>query len=220
METFSSLHEGMGRLGSRISNEAEPIVQFQHQPLDCTEASIRLLRILPELSSQGHVRCQTWHSNIRAEYTCLSYVWGSNDDERVILINEKYFRVRRNLFEFLHVARTKYADSQRSFWVDAICIDQTSIMERNHQVTQMGSIYAKADEVIGWFGHSQGIERALRHCVDICTAGPHPEREAWRLWYSRSAYPQDAFILEDWSKLQMHPYWARAWVRSISVASM
>lgn len=214
------MREAMSRLRGCISNKAEPIAQFQHEPLDRTGASIRLLRILPELSSQGHVQCQVWHSDIRAQYTCLSYVWGSNDDERIILINEKYFRVRRNLFDFLNVARTRYAGSQRSFWVDAICIDQASIMERNHQVAQMGSVYAKADEVIGWFGHSQSIERALRHCVEISIANPKSEQEAWDLWLSKSTYPSGAWMLEDWNKLQMHPYWARAWVRSNLAASM
>ncbi|KAJ9604268.1 hypothetical protein H2200_011102 [Cladophialophora chaetospira] len=38
------------------------------------------------------------------------------------------------------------------FWIDAICIDQQSIRERNHQVQQMGQIYSGASEVIVWLG--------------------------------------------------------------------
>jgi hypothetical protein len=39
-----------------------------------------------------------------------------------------------------------------SFWIDVICIDQDSPLERNHQVAQMRTIYSKAAEVIIWMG--------------------------------------------------------------------
>jgi hypothetical protein len=36
--------------------------------------------------------------------------------------------------------------------VDALCIDQQDINERNYQVTQMGRIYALAKMVLVWLG--------------------------------------------------------------------
>ncbi|KAF2001710.1 HET-domain-containing protein [Amniculicola lignicola CBS 123094] len=37
-------------------------------------------------------------------------------------------------------------------WIDSICIDQTSIPERNQQVKHMGEIYTKAQRVVVWLG--------------------------------------------------------------------
>lgn len=37
-------------------------------------------------------------------------------------------------------------------WVDALCINQDDIPERNHQVTQMALIYSNARQVISWLG--------------------------------------------------------------------
>jgi hypothetical protein len=46
-------------------------------------------------------------------------------------------------------------------WIDALCIDQQNVAERNHQVRFMGMIYKMAQEVFVWLG-----------CVDqpMCTA--------------------------------------------------
>ncbi|KAF1967421.1 heterokaryon incompatibility, partial [Bimuria novae-zelandiae CBS 107.79] len=81
-------------------------------------------------------------------YTCLSYVWGPEDQGHTILINDKPYKVRRNLFEFLGVARTMH--HSKWLWIDALCINQASITECNHQVQQMGLIYSNAVEVLSW----------------------------------------------------------------------
>jgi hypothetical protein len=139
---------------------------FQHKPLDRTKASIRLLRILPDLSSSSLTECEIWHADTNAEYDCLSYVWGPEGDDYGMLVNGKDYRIRENLWEFLNVARTKYRNLPRTFWIDALCIDQESTLERNHQVAQMGAIYSKAQEVIVWLGYSLASVGPL-HSVKI-----------------------------------------------------
>jgi hypothetical protein len=37
-------------------------------------------------------------------------------------------------------------------WVDAICINQDHLAEKNHQVKNMGSIYWMAERVLVWLG--------------------------------------------------------------------
>lgn len=191
-------------MDDRVDQAENHLTAFEHAPLHQSKGSIRLLRILPRLSSLGLIQCDMWHADIEAQYTCLSYVWGSANDHQTILLNNCAFRVRKNLFDFLQVARTKYADPQRVFWIDAISIDQSSIRERNHQVVQMGPIYANASEVIGWLGHSLKIERALRVCVRLSTLNPlaHLSRTARREQFE-----------EDWREVREHHYWGRAWVR-------
>jgi hypothetical protein len=65
--------------------------------------------------------------------------------------------------------------SRAIFWIDALCIDQCSILERNHQVAQMCSIYTKAQEVIAWLGNTPFDPRLLD--VNLDMAGPKPQIE-------------------------------------------
>lgn len=58
--------------------------------------------------------------------------------------------VRQNLYKFLKSYRQTL--KRKYLWIDALCIDQGNIPERNHQVAQMTSIYSNAEEVIVWLG--------------------------------------------------------------------
>jgi hypothetical protein len=78
------------------------------------QASIRLLKVLPDLSSTGLIRCQIWHDDIHAKYDCLSYVWGSDGDGNLILLNGEEHAIRQILCDFLGVARTQYTYAGQS----------------------------------------------------------------------------------------------------------
>lgn len=43
-------------------------------------------------------------------------------------------------------------DQARMIWVDALCINQQDIIERNQHVQRMGEIYTMADQVLIWLG--------------------------------------------------------------------
>jgi hypothetical protein len=43
-------------------------------------------------------------------------------------------------------------DQPRVLWVDAICIDQFSVPDKNQQIPIMLEIYSRAAEVILWLG--------------------------------------------------------------------
>ena len=48
-------------------------------------------------------------------------------------------------------------------WIDQVCIDQSSIDEKNHQVGQMGAIFSKALEVLVWLGKgTDGTKEAVK----------------------------------------------------------
>ncbi|KAF2824444.1 HET-domain-containing protein, partial [Ophiobolus disseminans] len=85
-------------------------------------------------------------------YRCLSYTWGESPAEHQILLNGDTFCVRKNLFEFLEIAVRLL--SYDLLWVDAICIDQTNVTERGHQVKRMDIIYKGAVQVLIWLGNS------------------------------------------------------------------
>jgi hypothetical protein len=179
---------------------------YTHEPLDYTTLSIRLLRILPALSDAGLLQCQIWHDTVDAAYTCLSYVWGSEKGQRRILINGGVFSIRKNLWDFLQVARTKYASPSHTFWIDALCINQDLVEEKNHQVAQMGPIYRNAVEVIAWLGHSEGMSRAFAYALEInALRGDDPPR----LWSERNLGLQ---LRKDWLEVIRNQYWKRAWI--------
>lgn len=46
----------------------------------------------------------------------------------------------------------RFEDKPRHFWVDAICMDQTSGVEKNQQVPMMSKIYSEAKNVCIWLG--------------------------------------------------------------------
>ena len=68
---------------------------------------------------------------------------------KTILLNDAPFPVRGNLHDFLTVAAEKYPNEE--FWIDAICIAQSNLQERNEQVEKMGSIY-EGHRVLTWLG--------------------------------------------------------------------
>ncbi|KAF1843711.1 HET-domain-containing protein [Cucurbitaria berberidis CBS 394.84] len=143
------------------------LAPFKHTPIDLNTASIRLIEILPP-SPNGTIQCNIRNATVDSEYTCLSYVWGSASHTNNILIDGKLFQVRRNLFEFLEMISAKQvitkqettrlhsdksptfdlSHASRSLWIDAMCIDQENVVEKHHQVKQMGEIYSNAHCVL------------------------------------------------------------------------
>ncbi|KAJ4360993.1 uncharacterized protein N0V89_001562 [Didymosphaeria variabile] len=171
---------------------------FVHDPLDHTKPSIRLIELQPHLSEDGLAQCALSHATIDGEYTCLSYMWGPKSPTAVILVNGKEFRVRQNLFDFLKMATARKSFRRKVFWIDAVCIDQENRLERQHQVLQMGDIYAQAKEVIAWLG--------------LCNV-PIP---LWALKVSGSRFHASE-RLEIYREgldryLYDNPYWNRAWI--------
>ena len=117
-----------------------------------TGNTIRVLQILPG-EEHLRVKCVLVHTlRCKDTHICLSYMWGDERDQKAISVNGKSFYVRQSLWEFLLIAR-RLKISSDLLWIDAICINQDSIKERNHQVQLMAQIYSLAKHVIIWPGH-------------------------------------------------------------------
>ncbi|KAH7074011.1 heterokaryon incompatibility protein-domain-containing protein [Paraphoma chrysanthemicola] len=133
---------------------------FQYDPLNHNTASIRLVEVLHKRSKSGLVQCRMLNGTIASNrYTCLSYEWDSKPGGEWIIINGELHYVRRNLWDFLRVATSKYC--KQKLWIDALCIDQTNIDERSHQVQMMVTIYKEASEVWVWLGDDPTAARLL-----------------------------------------------------------
>ncbi|KAL0930531.1 heterokaryon incompatibility protein [Colletotrichum truncatum] len=85
-------------------------------------------------------------------YSALSYVWESAADPAEIYINGRSFRVTQNLYSALTQLTSNGVDSW--LWIDAICIAQSNVDEKNHQIKLMRDIYGGAEMVYLWLGAS------------------------------------------------------------------
>jgi len=57
-----------------------------------------------------------------------------------------------------------------ALWIDAICINQNDVIEKNHQVAMMGQIYTQAQRVVVWLGPEDAFVRpALSLLFKLCT---------------------------------------------------
>ncbi|KAF2129928.1 HET-domain-containing protein, partial [Dothidotthia symphoricarpi CBS 119687] len=180
-----------------LNPKRERLDTFEHAPLDLDASSIRLVQVLSSDPKDDLIRCHVRHATIDANYICLSYVWGPADDYHTILIDDRPFRVRRNLWDFLRTNDSIAFHFEQPLWIDAICIDQNNTSERNHQVQQMGKIYGSAQNVIAWMGDEPVLASLFR--------GIRTE------WHHGRLIPPDKFRkgIPDLSK---NEYWTRAWI--------
>ncbi|KAH7077453.1 heterokaryon incompatibility protein-domain-containing protein [Paraphoma chrysanthemicola] len=171
-------------LASTIIQNSCEAQGFAYKPLDPLQQSIRIIRVLPDESSES-IRCEIRHVTIHAEYSCLSYVWGQ-PTENQILIEGQPHSVRDNLFSFLKAAQRK--PIPKWLWIDALCIDQSSNAERTQQVQLMGLIFSRAVEVFSWLGDNKSnaefLERVSKQkdvtkFVAVAFFGDSYWRRAW-----------------------------------------
>ncbi|OCL02585.1 HET-domain-containing protein [Glonium stellatum] len=117
----------------------------------CSIISCSLHRInIDELSAED--------SYGRRRYHALSYTWGTASPKFPILCNGKIVEVTRNLYEaLLYLQQRKIGE----IWIDAVCIDQSNIDERNAQIQHMTEIYRNT-KVLIWLGAgSKAIDNAF-----------------------------------------------------------
>ncbi|PPJ57564.1 hypothetical protein CBER1_10535 [Cercospora berteroae] len=95
------------------------------------------------------------------KYAALSYVWGTDIPAHEIYLNDQSVLVRKNLYDFFHNLTLEFWEYGRAhhwkyLWIDALCIDQSNIVERNQQVSMMDRIYSEVAIVIVWMGQLFG----------------------------------------------------------------
>lgn len=130
-----------------------PLGTLRYNPLKLNSKEIRLLHLYSASSLSAPLRCDLVHEELHPGllYDALSYTWGSSARQRTILINGHEFPVTVSLWSSLcHIRSVK----PRIIWVDAVCINQEDVSERNAQVVRMRDIYVYAKQVLIWLGPS------------------------------------------------------------------
>lgn len=131
---------------------------FVYEPLDPLRDCTRVVEIEPYATwnvrdqTAFDIRCrvkQVFFSD-RPKYRALSYMWGDETVRIPIFLNGKRFTVAENLFRALGYLRLE--NFEGPFWIDAICINQDDIHEKNRQIRIMPHIYFRASAVLVWLG--------------------------------------------------------------------
>jgi hypothetical protein len=116
---------------------------------------IRLVVLNPGKGAE-ELRCDITHANLldMPAYEAVSYTWattsGNTSISRYVLCHGKKIGITENCDSLLRSLRRR--GQNRTIWVDAICIDQSNIVERNHQVKLMATIYSNASQVVAYLG--------------------------------------------------------------------
>ncbi|KAK3985885.1 heterokaryon incompatibility protein-domain-containing protein [Cladorrhinum sp. PSN332] len=83
-----------------------------------------------------------------------------------IILDGHAITVGGELRRALRHLRSFYRPNPLRIWVDALCINQSDLAERNQHVRMMGDIYAQAENVRVWLGEETGGETAFRETMD------------------------------------------------------
>ncbi|KAI1362105.1 heterokaryon incompatibility protein-domain-containing protein [Xylaria arbuscula] len=124
---------------------------YRYPALAQDPLAIRLVVVLPSTDRSSDIVCRLCNSTLStARYEALSYVWGDPSRRKSVLLNDKPFHATENLESALRNLR--HHDRPRVLWIDAMCINQSNVTERNSQVQKMGLIYGRSQRVVVWLG--------------------------------------------------------------------
>ncbi|KAK4580237.1 hypothetical protein LTR86_000440 [Recurvomyces mirabilis] len=213
---------------------------YQYTPLQPGE--FRLLRLCHTwVTNKLSLEIKTYPLSSCPQYVALSYTWGESTETEDIFLNNKASSIRKNLAAFLRQVRcdadapgrelfydanlveiesdVRYMlpnfDTLGHFWVDALCIDQSNMPERNAQVVMMKRIYEGAEKVVIWLGPAaddsdqaiQLIEKLAQQERKHKSTATSPIDPA--CWEIIQAHPS---AVEAVGKLFHRDWWSRAWI--------
>ena len=188
---------------------------YKHKTLR-DDKSLRLLKLKHADNPSSGIICELFEvppdqKHIH-KYEALSWTWPAEDSTHIISIdqNDKAydFAISENLFRALKVLRRK--GESRTLWVDAICINQKDVNEKNHQIPMMPTVYGEAERVCVWLGDAsdesdmaiefmKDIMKDLWKFDDLCKPRFQDGRETGPYWKALFS-------------LIMRPWFSRRWI--------
>lgn len=215
------------RVDGRYAAEDPPpsLTPYQYTPLKEDFNEIRLLtlhegRFIADIQVSIHTVPLTPENP--PIYEALSYFWGSPETPVEIQVGLATLAVTWNLAEALPYLR--YRDKPRTFWIDAICVNQQDLKERGHQVKRMADIYRLANRVVVWLGPEKNKSgRGMKMLdqlgsqikVDFTTKEMKPaSKEVEPHWSDdRQILPYGTRELLAVNELLSRPWFERLWVQ-------
>ncbi|KAH0431124.1 hypothetical protein CcaCcLH18_07302 [Colletotrichum camelliae] len=101
-------------------------------------------------------------SSCAGEYIAISYAWES--EERTALCDGGFITLSKSLGVLFD---TFPQNIEFRLWIDAVCINQGDVSERQSQIAMMGKIYSLASSVLIWLGADTASSRAAFQAMDL-----------------------------------------------------
>ncbi|KAF8533048.1 heterokaryon incompatibility protein-domain-containing protein [Trichophaea hybrida] len=192
---------------------------YQYTALSTERDEIRLV-ILRQGNFSDSVQCDIKTASLSdvPQYTALSYTWGDPTKTAPISLEGHIFKATINLKDaLLHL---RYPSEDRTFWIDAICINQGDLDERSKQVLRMRDIYHKASSVVVWLGTSdpqtekameliKTLGRIVLDAEELLYQGLKVE---YREPFMEEFEENDPLVLQAMNNIFCRTWWSRVWV--------
>lgn len=112
---------------------------------------IRIVEIVPGQSHEPiNITLTETRLTAAPAFEALSYTWGDPNIKTQIYCQGKTLQITTNLHHAL--VNFRLADRSRLVWADAICINQTDLTEKAHQLRLIHRVYSSATKVLVWLG--------------------------------------------------------------------
>jgi hypothetical protein len=198
---------------------------FQYSPLNINEFRLLGITRLEQSLDKSLPACKLVHAPIdnALKYNALSYVWGLQNDQETIAINDKAFSVSVNLCTVL-CALFHYTEPH-IVWIDAICINQKDDEEKVTQIPLMREIYSRAACVVAWVGReehdSDTLFASMDFISDLLSKVDRPtstftlDEGLLSPEYTLDGYllsPENTVFWNAISRLSLRPWFRRLWV--------
>ncbi|KAI0125417.1 heterokaryon incompatibility protein-domain-containing protein [Xylariales sp. AK1849] len=214
---------------------------FPYPPLPAGTDAIRILTLEPgRFSDEISASLAPVPFSEKPRYVALSYTWDVSYQENatlpampeetavpgafrqpgVMVLNGVEFPIRHNLCLALRHLRSR--SRPLNLWVDAVCINQKDVGERNTQVALMSFIYRRATNVVIWLGaedYGVNYSEEMRQNMHVLFNDMTTDWEAGQTqqladiickvgqpYYSRE--PDE----DDFARITRSSYWSRLWV--------
>lgn len=125
----------------------QPAKDTWNADLECALEEISLPKM-----DQGTLTPRRYEDGFEA----LSYCWGEPVFSKHLVCDGHQILITENLFAALR--RLRQPTKVRNLWIDAVCINQMDVAERNGQILLMARIYASALHVLAWLGEESSIK--------------------------------------------------------------
>ncbi|KEZ45311.1 hypothetical protein SAPIO_CDS2114 [Scedosporium apiospermum] len=192
---------------SKTRPKIDNTLAYQGRELD--ENSIRLVEIQPAEHETDPLVCTLCEVAFgrKPKFEALSYMWGTEIADDAITINDVPFEVKRNLRDALLFFRRRLASGKapKLLWIDAICINQSDVEERNRQLRIMDQIYFRACTVVVWLGSR--YTEFQREMIEKRESEEGEKREDEDPSLSSNSIQQNMV-----RHLRTDPYWERLWI--------
>ncbi|KAK1457506.1 hypothetical protein CMEL01_15986 [Colletotrichum melonis] len=204
--------------------------KFKYRPLDKKYEEIRLL----DVDLTGGNKHRMIHSISLAKagkYCAISYYSGNPKDTVPVWIEGIKMNIFSNLAKGIENAASFWKKGSPNqplrLWVDQICINQSDLPEKSHQVNFMREIYRNATHVYVSMPVKKNLRPVFEWLTGLAAArttkgyepssnmlyeNPPPEPNLSGRWRDRvnPEWPADSW--EDIYRVINHSWWSRSWV--------